>query len=209
MQIQMGGRIGILRIVSGKFGGRLIRAPEGAPTRPTSQVAREALFSILAPRVAGAVFIDMYAGSGAVGIEALSRGAGCVVFADSSRECVDTIRDNLKLLGIGGRGALVLEADLARGAPAAAALRGALKRLGEVAADIIFADPPYGLEGILDMPRFISESYLCAADGTIIIEHSKKTIMPANSGMYEKARERQYGDSCLSFYESAPDGSQV
>jgi len=147
----------------------------------------------------------MFAGSGAVGIEALSRGAGKVVFADSSRDCCELIRYNLKLLGTGGRNTYILDADLSH-ISAGAALRNALRQVGELAADVIFADPPYSYNGLSGLPRLLSEFDICAAEGIFIIEHGKKTDMPQDAGMYAKYREKNYGDSSLSFYQSTYDG---
>ena len=98
-----------------------------------------------------------------------------------------------------------MDADLARKS-AGDALRDGLKRIGEAAADVVFADPPYGYEDIRNLPRYISESYLCAAEGFFIIEHGKKTEMPRDAGYFENFREKNYGDSCLSFYRYAADG---
>ena len=199
--------VGILRIISGKYGGRYIKAPEGDKTRPTSQVAREALFNVLASRIAGALFIDMFAGSGAVGIEALSRGAGKVIFVDISRDCGALIRDNLKLLGAGTRETLVLAADIAK-PDSFKEIREGIKRLGEAAADLIFADPPYSFEGVGSLPASIAGSSLCAADAMIIIEHGKKIAVPQRAGDFELIRSRQYGDSIMSFYGGLPEDYQ-
>ena len=167
-------------------------------------MVREALFSILASRIAGAVFVDLFAGSGAIGIEALSRGAGKVIFIDSNQGCGALIRENLKLLGASGRDALVLDIDLSRSA-AQKALRGCLKLAGEAAADVVYADPPYDYGDMENLPRLISESCLCAPDGIFVFEHGKMRDAPQIAGAFEKYSERQYGDSRLSFYKSASD----
>jgi len=180
----------ILRITAGIYGGRLIKTPEGLSTRPTAQFVREALFSILAQDIRGAVFVDLFAGSGAVGIEALSRGAAMAIFADMSRNCCKIINDNLKALDIGKAAATVMCADLSRrdaynSVREAIAQRGgagvakdALARQSMVGADIVYADPPYGFAAIEKLPLCIAGSGLCNAGGLIIIEHGKKSIMP-------------------------------
>ena len=155
----------------------------------------------------GAVFIDLFAGSGAVGIEALSRGAGKVIFADNSSNCCAVIHDNLKLLGASSRDALVLNTDLAHD-NSMEALRDGLKRLGEIAADVIFADPPYSFDGIESIPSLISGSFLCAAEAVLVVEHGKKVILPQNAGAYVKFRDRNYGDSSLSFYNCQEESFQ-
>ena len=191
----------ILRIVAGKYGGRFIKAPEGVLTRPTAQVAREALFNMLAPRIAGVLFVDLFAGSGAIGIEALSRGAGGVIFVDKSRACCALIRENLRLVGAGGQEALVLDLDIKRD-NFMRALREGMKHLEKNEAGVVFADPPYNFEGVDRFPLLISETAICAAGAFIIIEHSKKISMPQHAGIYAMFRNKKYGDSCVSFYSS-------
>ena len=200
------GEAAILRIVAGKYGGRYIKAPGGAATRPTAQNVREALFNIIASQVPGAVFIDLFAGSGAVGIEALSRGARAAVFAERDRMRVRIIKDNLANLGIKDEQAPVFALDLTQ-ASAFDTLKSGLGRLDAEAAGIIFADPPYDLAGLCELPGRILESAICAAGGAIIVEHRNKTDMPRNAGIstdgtagWALAQVRKYGDTCLSFY---------
>ena len=176
-------------------------------TRPTAQSVREALFNILTPAIAGTVFIDMYAGSGAIGIEALSRGAGKAVFIDNSRACRDIINGNLDLLRIDRRNVAVLDADLGK-ISAWGLVRDALSGLCGAPADIIYADPPYKYDGLDGLPQLISASGLCGGDGVFILEHSSKTVLPDGAGAFYKYRDRQYGDTRLSFYR-ARTGDEV
>ena len=181
------------------MGGRIIKTPAGAATRPTAQFAREALFNILAPRMAGAVFIDLFAGSGAVGIEALSRGAGGALFVERNRACCELIRANLTALGVDKRRYCVLEADMSARTAKPALLRG-LDRLARPAADIVFADPPYEYAGMDGLPLLMSGLDVCAPGGILIIEHGKKSELPAAACAYVKYDVRKYGDTRFSFY---------
>ena len=193
----------MLRIVAGKFGGRLVKSPEGLSTRPTSQFAREALFSILADEIPGAAFVDLFAGSGAVGIEALSRGAAYALFADSGRGSCRAINENLAMLGLGRGEALALNMDLTAQA-AFAMLRDAVIGLSGGPARIVFADPPYAYGGAAGLPVQISSAGICNAGGIIVIEHGAKAEMPETGGAQgpglHKYSVRRYGGSCFSFY---------
>src|SRR5580658_9810845 len=122
-----------MRVIGGEFRSRRLKSIPGLATRPTPDRLRETLFDILAPRIAGTVFVDAYAGTGAVGIEALSRGAARCVFIENGRRAVEAIRENLRALRIEERASVVV------GKAAAA-----LGRVG--AADIVFLDPPYEME---------------------------------------------------------------
>ena len=121
-----------MRVIGGEFRSRRLRSIPGLATRPTPDRLRETLFNVLAPRIVGAVFVDAYAGTGAVGIEALSRGAARCVFVDSGRRAVGAIRENLHVLGIEGR-ALVIPGKV-------------VTILAGQPADIVFLDPPYEME---------------------------------------------------------------
>src|SRR5271156_6441506 len=123
-----------MRVIAGEYRSRVLTAPKGRDTRPTSDRLRETLFNVLAQRIENAVFVDLYAGSGAVGIEALSRGAREAVFVENAEPALRAIRANLAALGIRGSYALEPRSAVA-----------ALKRLAlsERAADIVFLDPPY------------------------------------------------------------------
>src|SRR5262249_49821233 len=121
-----------MRIIGGEFRSRLLKSLPGLDVRPTPDRLREALFNVLAPRIEGVTFADIYAGTGAVGIEALSRGAARAVFIKQNRGAVNVISENLKSLGVEPR-ALVLQGK-------------ATALMGKLSADMVFIDPPYRLE---------------------------------------------------------------
>src|SRR5690348_13936072 len=121
-----------MRVIGGEFRSRILKSLPGLDVRPTPDRLRETLFNVLAPRIEGAVFADLYAGTGAVGIEALSRGAARAVFIEQNRDAVRVIRENLRSLGLEPR------ADLRQGRVLALA--------SVIHADIVFLDPPYRLE---------------------------------------------------------------
>jgi len=200
----------LLRIVAGEHRGRLVSAPPGRGTRPTSEMAREALFDILQGRTQGALFADLFAGSGAVGIEALSQGARGAVFVERDRACAQTIRKNLGALGLQGR-ASVVEQDLWKfgRCPGGAALRGALAalaaRTGEPRAgglaDIVFADPPYAMEGMGRFVETLAALPVYAPGATLVVEHMAKIELPPEPGAgFALWKSRGHGDTAMTFY---------
>jgi 16S rRNA (guanine966-N2)-methyltransferase len=210
----------ILRIISGEYGGRSIKAPAGRNTRPTAQMAREALFGIIAGRVPGAVFLDLFSGSGAVGIEAMSRGASAAVFADSDQACCRIAQENLAGLCPERKpNAAVVRADAmdARALRRKIALGMRLVGAGEIG--IAFADPPYALKGIERLPGIIASLGAFSDDGVIVVEHSRQTSLPdsaaADSGpgagsadgararAFAKFDVRCYGQAAFTFYRRA------
>ena len=186
-----------MRIIAGKFRGRRLKSPPTAQTRPTSDRLRETLFNILAPRIEGARFLDLCAGTGAVGIEALSRGAAQVTFVDQSRKMCGLIEANLDSLDVNAdEGEVVV-------ATAFDYLRRLVKN-NVPAFDIIFFDPPYAsdYEEILGLIGG-QTSHVVTADGIVIVEHHKKKALPGEFDTLTRYRELKQGDSVLSFYRSA------
>jgi 16S rRNA (guanine966-N2)-methyltransferase len=180
-----------MRIISGKFKSRHLKGTPPAGIRPTSDKLRETVFNILGARVDGAVFLDGCAGVGAIGIEAISRGAALVYFVDQSRKACQMIRQNLGSLEI-KEGFKVMEMDLAR------ALRSIDTRF-----DIAFIDPPYDSEDIYDaVLQWFGASPRLAAEGLLILEHSKRAVLPDSSGSLQKIRSLVQGDAALAFYSS-------
>ena len=184
-----------MRIIAGKFRSRTLRSLKGQALRPTSDRLRETLFNILGTAVHGTAFIDLYAGTGAVGIEALSRGARSAHFVEQHAAAAALIRRNLDSLGIGK------EADI----QCADVLR-SLERLESrhVHAEFIFLDPPYAAtEEYEKVLEYLGESPLVAPGGRVIAEHLKKHALPERAGELELARVVTQGDAALSFYRLA------
>ncbi|MFZ0661125.1 MAG: 16S rRNA (guanine(966)-N(2))-methyltransferase RsmD [Acidobacteriaceae bacterium] len=185
-----------MRVIAGQFRSRTLAAPKGRDTRPTSDRLRETLFNVLAARVPGSVFLDLYAGSGAVGIEALSRGAEEAIFVEHAEAALRAIRANLASLGIHGGYALE-----ARSAAAA------LKRFAATsrAAGIVFLDPPYDqaaeYESTLNLLGGECGALL-AAGAVVVAEHLKKLNLAPEYGTLTRYRTLKQGDSLLSFYTS-------
>ncbi|MCU1307422.1 MAG: putative methyltransferase [Acidobacteriaceae bacterium] len=188
-----------MRVIAGKFRSRKLNAPPGMDTRPTSDRLRETLFNVVGPRVPDSVWLDLYAGTGAVGIEAISRGARQVYFVESEKKAARIIRDNLKSLDIED-GFEVLERE------AAQAIR--LLDSQVVQCDFCFIDPPYGSHGAYEqILGFVSQSRLIGAESIVIAEHDKHFDPGGRFGALERYRELKQGDAVLSFYRlgvSAP-----
>lgn len=178
-----------MRIIAGRFKSRRLKSTPPSGIRPTSDKLRETIFNILSGSVEGATFLDGCAGMGAIGIEAISRGAAEVYFVDPSRKACRIIRENLDLLGV-KEGFKILEMDLMK----------ALDSL-TVQFDIAFLDPPYEREDLqlAALERFGSRPLL-ASGGLLIIEHSKRKELPDVSGTLHKIRSLVQGDATLAFY---------
>jgi 16S rRNA (guanine966-N2)-methyltransferase len=187
-----------MRVIAGTFRSRQLSAPRGLQTRPTSDRLRETLFNILAPRLDGCRFVDLYAGTGAVGIEALSRGAEHVWFAENSEAALVALRQNLSALKV-NRG-FTLE-DRGVGAM--------LQRLGKLPepVDLVFLDPPYEAEdeyaGTLNFLGSARGRALLAPHALVIAEHGSKGKLAMRYGALEHTRLVKQGDAALSFYSLA------
>lgn len=180
-----------MRISGGDAKGRSIRPPKHGGLRPTSDKVREALFSILGARVLDANFLELYAGTGAVGIEALSRGALRAVFVDSSRKAANLISENLDSLGYRARAAVVVKEVLLF-------IRKEAVGLGPFG--LVFVDPPYhGGEGGKALDALGEGGFL--EDGALVVyEHFKKLPAPETAGRLAKKKDYAYGDTVLSVY---------
>jgi 16S rRNA (guanine(966)-N(2))-methyltransferase RsmD len=179
-----------LRLTGGEAKGRRIRGPGGLGIRPTADRVREALFDILGGRVAGAIFLDCYAGTGAVGIEALSRGARRVIFLERDRRALGIIRTNLTL------GSWRQEAEVIGGEAERSLDR--LARRGQMC-DVIFLDPPYDLPAL---PRILrAASRVLEPKGVLVVEHRAKVPVEAPEGAsLGPARCYRYGDTALTSF---------
>jgi len=180
-----------MRIIAGQLKGRRLASPDWSGLRPTSDKLRETLFNVLGPSIAGAHVLDGYAGTGAVGIEALSRDAADVTFVDRDRRATDLIQANLLHCGVKERYAII-RVDFA----------GVAARLGERRFDIIFLDPPYGAAEMASALE--AAAGLASANTRVIIEHARRDAPPAQVGKLVLTRDLSSGDSALAFYVVNP-----
>lgn len=184
-----------MRVIAGKFRSRRLSGPGTLKIRPTSDRLRETLFNVLGPSVADSFFVDVFAGTGAVGIEAISRGAREVAFIESSAKAVRLIRHNLDSLGIGARAELI-EAPAERG----------LDRITthHRVADFVFLDPPYEVSHeYANVLEYLDSSHILAPYGIVIVEHASRTDLPLRFSRLERSRLLEQGDAALSFYRLA------
>jgi len=180
-----------MRIIGGEFRSRKLKSVEGMDTRPTPERLRESLFNILQNEIKGAAFVDGYAGTGAVGIEAISRGAQPVTLIERSRKAAQVIQDNLQALGALGR-ARVIQGSVTT-------------YLAAQPADIVFLDPPYehqeeyerALAHLTDKPPRL-----------VILQHAAKRPLAEAYGPFVRTRVVKQGDNCLSFYSTDPQGTR-
>lgn len=191
------------RILAGAAKGRRLAQPPGLLTRPTGARVRQVLFDILAPRLRGCRFLDLCAGGGGVGLEALSRGAARVALVDNSAAAVAAIRENAHALRAAGGEVEALRQDVL---PALAALAARGRRF-----DVVYLDPPYASDLYEAVLAAVAGSTLLADAGLLVTEHFKKRLLPATMGALARTREVRVGDHVLSFYariDGAGEGSQ-
>ena len=176
-----------MRIIAGDLKGRRLGTPDWTGLRPTSDKLRETLFNVLGARVAGARVLDGYAGTGAVGIEALSRGAAHVTFVDDDVRAARLVARNLERCAVADRHAIIRArfADAARRWPARSF-------------DLVLLDPPYGQADLLQALE--AAAPLVAADGLLVVEHARRDEAPARAASIVKMRDLFSGDSALSLY---------
>ena len=188
-----------MRVIAGKYRSRQLRSLPGLDLRPTADRLRETLFDVLTAgnpmALAGTAWVDLYAGTGAVGIEAMSRGAGMVHFVESLGRAADLIKQNLTSLGI-GTGFQILKQDSMR----------ALRTLesGGAVADLVFLDPPYDMENAyVQALSSLARSPLLKPETIVIAEHPKKFDPGEDFVTLHRYRKLQQGDAALSFYRKA------
>jgi len=183
-----------MRVIAGTQKGRRLHGPQGPGLRPTADRVKEALFSILGNRIVGARFLDLYAGTGSIGIEALSRGARRVTFVESNPAALRVLRTNV------AQCKLDASAEI-QTCPAGAFLRRLAKTADQY--DIIFADPPYQPEHLAELWPTLAETVVVAPDALIVLEHSSKSAVPPAHGRLNLLRQYRYGDTTLSVFEAA------
>ena len=192
-----------MRIIAGEYKGKIIKVLKGMHTRPTMDRVRESVFNILVQRVQQSLVLDLYAGSGAFGLEALSRGAAGVVFVENDRKVLDVLRQNCSGIEDDTGKIVVIGKDVFQ----------SIAQFEKTASefDIIFADPPYFKEQrVHDEQEYIVRILLkklgahsiLKNNGIIVVEHSAKISLPEREGNVHLYDRRKFGDTCMSFYES-------
>ena len=183
-----------MKIVAGKNKGNKLKYLKDISVRPTSHKVREALFDVIMPYIDGAVLLDLFAGVGAIGIEALSRGAKRVIFIDNNIKCVKIIKKNLEITRNTQFGSVFKKECLS-------GLK--LLKKKKFLFDFIFMDPPYN-KGLVNVALFeISELSILKKDGIIIVQHHKEESIDSNLDKIKLVKQKKYSESLLSFYKSA------
>src|SRR5262245_50102415 len=180
-----------MRVIGGHDRGRRLRAPRGLGTRPTADRVRVTLFDVLGPAVAGARVLDLFAGSGAVGIEALSRGAARVVLVEREPAALRALRANLAALGAPRATARVMAGDVLRALPEIGTQEGPF--------DFVFVDPPYATTLAARTLEALAPARVCREGTEVIVQHSTRTALPTVPGLTAHRRPRRFGDTALTF----------
>jgi 16S rRNA (guanine966-N2)-methyltransferase len=184
-----------MRIIAGQYKGRRLKTLEGLHVRPTSDRLRETVFNILAPQLAGARFVDVCAGSGAIGIEALSRGADEVVFIENNRRAAQLIGENLQHCGI-LEGTRLINRDVLT----------ALKYLADhkLRYDIFYLDPPYDAQLYSPVLWLLAKTALLAEDGLVLVEHRRQFPLAESYETLSAYRTLHQGETQLTFFRHTP-----
>lgn len=183
-----------MRIIAGELRGRRIKSPSTNDIRPTSDKVKEAIFSMILPYTTGDfTCVDLFAGSGNMGIEAISRGASKVFFTDASRQSLNLVRENLKICNVEDRGVLIC-----------GDFRSNIRRIKETA-DIYFVDPPYADGYIPPALWAINEAGNLRTGGIVVCEHSKKDILDEEYPGFRKLKERRYGAISVTIFEKVEE----
>lgn len=189
-----------MRVIAGTYRSRVLKSLKGLALRPTSDKLRETLFNVLGPSVAGSRFVDLFAGTGAIGIEALSRRAAEVVFMENHPSAAVLILKNLESLDIRS-GATVLAVDALRGMEKLSSR----PKSDSAGYDFVFLDPPYAAaKDYARVLEFLGSANLLAPGGIVIAEHRRSFNLPEEAGALRRYRVLKQGDAALSFYRVAP-----
>lgn len=191
-----------MRVISGSARGRSLKAVPGMGTRPTTDKVKEAIFSMIGPYFDGGAALDLFAGTGGLGIEALSRGMDKAVFIDKEFKSIDTVRQNLKATGFEEK-AEVYKNDAER------ALKALAKR--SAAFDLVFLDPPYRLKHGDALMVLMDELQLLAPQATVVLEYESSYAYPERFGPFRQMRKAEYGETAVSIYayDSEPNAVQT
>lgn len=191
-----------MRVITGSAKGRTLKTVKDRSVRPTADRVKESIFNVLAPRLPEARFLDLFAGSGAVGIEALSRGAACCTFVELVPSHLKVVAENLETTGLTARAELIRR-------DARAAIRDLSHRGRQY--DIVFVDPPYGQGLVPEVLEAVAGTGLLAADGWVICEHHRRDpvpdLVPARdaAGSLSRFRELIFGETVVSLYRAAAE----
>ncbi|MGH7164075.1 MAG: 16S rRNA (guanine(966)-N(2))-methyltransferase RsmD [Nitrospiraceae bacterium] len=187
-----------MRVIAGSHKGRPLLGPVGSRLRPTSDRVKEALFSILGSRVQGARFLDLYAGTGAIGIEALSRGAQRAVFVEPNSASLQVLQANLNRCGLSQLADVHAchDTDFLR-----------REDLWGPPYDLVYADPPYGHDCEEHLLPSLGCGAMMARDGIVVLEHATKRSVPPQVGRLTRVRDYRYGDTTLSVYGLQAEGT--
>jgi len=178
-----------MRVIAGRVKGRTLRSPKKSAVRPTTGLVRGAVFSILQPLVDDDwQAVDLFAGTGALGIEALSRGARWVDFVEQNPKCCSSIKENLAGTGFKDQGRVYC-----------LSVKRALSVLDRVY-DVVFLDPPYSDSTVVDFLRQLFESPIVGARSTVVVQYTTRQTLPDAFGSFRRFKSRKYGDTSLSFY---------
>lgn len=189
-----------MRVIAGTAKKRRLKSPGRLPVRPTADRVKESLFNIIGSRLPDSFFADLYAGTGGVGIEALSRGAAKVLFVERDARVVRVLKDNLAITGLGANAELVL-------GDVRAALDTAVRKQNSF--DIVFADPPYRQGLAADVLNILNKCPVLHLNGIIVLEIGADEDMPGQAGIYQLWRRVKYGDTALVFYRFLQNTSAV
>jgi len=184
------GGISIIRVIAGQAGGIKLKTPKGMHTRPTVDRVKESVFNILNPYIPGSVILDLFSGTGALAIEALSRGANSAVIVEADKNICLTIKENLEHTRLVGKAIVYCK-------KAAAAIKELSQK--EQCFDIVFMDPPYLKNFIQETLQLLVENDIIKKDGIVIMEHHRDELVPERIGRFEKVRCEEYGETCISF----------
>lgn len=181
----------VLRVISGESKGITLKAVPGNGTRPTTDKVKESIFNMIGPYFDGGLALDLYAGSGGLGIEGLSRGLDSVIFVDSNKQAIQTIHTNLKASRLEEK-AEVYRTDAQR------ALKAVVKR--NLSFHYIFLDPPYAKQKLEEHLLFIDHEHLLATNGVIVLEYASSVSLPHSVGKLSETRIESYGDTTIAIW---------
>ncbi len=179
-----------MRVIAGKARGLKLNTPKNDDVRPTTDRVKESLFNMINPYIMDSNILDLFAGTGSLGIECLSRGASKCVFVDKSKESIDIVKSNIKKARVESE-SIIINSDFKE------AIRVKIKN---EKFDVVFMDPPYYKNLFIECLETIEESNILSEDGIIVVEHDTKEILPDEVKNLEKYRTKKYGNTTITFY---------